>query len=130
MTLFDGKAHSVDSSDAAFQLAGSLALKEAAAKPGVASLLEPIDLLTVAVSDDYVGAVMTDLQGRRGRVQGTEPSGQMGVSVIRAEVPQLELSRYAVDLRSLSHGSGSFTRQMVGYEQMPSNLVKDFMTKE
>ena len=130
VTLFDGKAHSVDSSDAAFQLAGSLALKEAAHKPGVATLLEPIDLLTVTVSDEYVGAVMTDLQGRRGRLQGTEPGAQEGVTVIKAEVPQLELSRYAVDLRSLSHGAGSFTRQMVGYEQMPANLVKDHMTKE
>ena len=105
-------------------------MKEAAHKPGVATLLEPIDLLTVTVSDEYVGAVMTDLQGRRGRLQGTEPGAQEGVTVIKAEVPQLELSRYAVDLRSLSHGAGSFTRQMVGYEQMPANLVKDHMTKE
>ncbi|MBW3086315.1 Elongation factor G-like protein [Austwickia sp. TVS 96-490-7B] len=130
VTLYDGKAHSVDSSDAAFQMAGALALKEASAKTGTTTLLEPVDLLTVTVSDDYVGAVMTDLQGRRGRLQGTEPGDQDGVSVIKAEVPQLELSRYAVDLRSLSHGAGSFTRQMVGYEQMPTTLVKEHLTKE
>lgn len=130
VTLFDGKAHSVDSSDAAFQLAGALALKEAAAKTGATTLLEPIDLLTVTVPDEYLGAVMTDVQGRRGRLQGTEPSDQDGVSLVKAEVPQLELSRYAVDLRSLSHGAGSFTRQMIGYEQMPTNLVKEHMAKD
>ncbi len=130
VTLFDGKAHSVDSSDAAFQMAGSLAMKEAAAKPGAATLLEPVDLLTVTVADDHVGAVMTDVQGRRGRILGSEPAGQDGMSVIRAEVPQLELSRYAVDLRSLSHGSGTFTRSMIGYEQMPQRLVADFMKKD
>lgn len=130
VTLFDGKAHSVDSSDAAFQMAGSLALKEAAAKSGAATLLEPIDLLTVTVADDYVGAVMTDVQGRRGRIQGSEPAGQDGMSIVRAEVPQLELSRYAIDLRSLSHGAGTFSRQMIGYEEMPQRLVADHMTKE
>lgn len=130
VTLFDGKAHSVDSSDAAFQMAGSLALKEAAAKDAAASLLEPIDLLTVTVADDYVGAVMTDVQGRRGRIQGSEPAAQEGMSVVRAEVPQLELSRYAIDLRSLSHGAGTFSRQMIGYEQMPARLVAEHLKKE
>ncbi len=129
VTLFDGKAHSVDSSDAAFQMAGSLAMKEAAAKAGAATLLEPVDLLTVTVDDDYVGAVMTDVQGRRGRIQGSEPAPHEGMTIVRAEVPQLELSRYAVDLRSLSHGSGTFTRTMIGYEQMPQRLVADFMKK-
>ncbi len=130
VTLFDGKAHSVDSSDAAFQMAGSLALKEAAAKNGVTTLLEPYDLLTVTVEDDYVGAVMTDVQGRRGRIQGSEPASQEGMSIVRAEVPQVELSRYAVDLRSLSHGSGTFTRQMIGFEEMPQRLVQDYVKKD
>ncbi len=127
VTLFDGKAHSVDSSDAAFQVAGSLAIKEAAAKPGVATLLEPIDLLEVTIPDEYVGAVMTDLQSRRGRLQGTDQGEQEGTTVVKGEIPQLELSRYAVDLRSLSQGSGSFTRQMIGYEQMPQRLVAEQM---
>lgn len=130
VTLFDGKAHSVDSSDAAFQMAGSLAMKEAAAKPGAATLLEPVDLLTVTVDDDYVGAVMTDVTGRRGRIQGSEPAAQEGMSIVRAEVPQLELSRYAVDLRSISHGSGTFTRSMIGYEQMPNHIVGEFLKKD
>lgn len=127
VTLLDGKAHSVDSSDAAFQVAGSIALKEAATTPSAASLLEPIDLLTVTVADDFVGAVMTDAQGRRGRIQGSEPAEQEGLSVIKAEVPQLELSRYAIDLRSISHGSGTFERQMIGYESMPSHLAAEHM---
>ncbi len=129
VTLHDGKAHSVDSSDAAFQTAGALALKEAAAAAGVVTLLEPVDTLEVRVADDHVGAVMTDMQGRRGRIQGSEPADQSGYSLIRAEVPQLELSRYAIDLRSLSHGSGSFSRTFAGYEQMPHRLVEEHLAK-
>ncbi|GAB94794.1 elongation factor G [Kineosphaera limosa] len=127
VTLHDGKAHSVDSSDAAFQTAGALALKEAAATNGAITLLEPIDVLEVKVADDHVGAVMTDMQTRRGRIQGSEPANQAGYSVVRAEVPQLELSRYAIDLRSLSHGSGTFTRTFSGYEQMPHRLVEEHL---
>ncbi len=127
VTLHDGKAHSVDSSDAAFQTAGALALKEAAAGAGAVTLLEPIDLLEVRIADDYVGAVMTDVQGRRGRIQGSEPTDQEGYSLVRAEVPQLELSRYAIDLRSISHGSGTFTRTFSGYEELPHKLVEEHL---
>lgn len=127
VTLHDGKAHSVDSSDAAFQTAGALALKEAAAGAGVVVLLEPVDVLEVRMADDYVGAVMTDMQGRRGRIHGSEPADQEGYSLVRGEVPQLELSRYAIDLRSLSHGSGTFTRTFSGYEQMPHRLAEDHL---
>lgn len=129
VTLFDGKAHSVDSSDAAFQMAGSLALKEAAAAKGVTALLEPIDLLAVTVEDEFVGAIMTDVSGRRGRIQGSEPADVEGLTVIKAEVPQLELSRYAIDLRSMSRGTGTFTRERLGYEQMPHKLAEDFAAK-
>ena len=104
VTLTDGKAHSVDSSDMAFQTAGALALKEAA-KATTVHMLEPVDELSVLVSDEYVGAVMSDLSTRRGRVTGTEPVGS-GRSLVKAEVPQVEITRYAVDLRSLSHGTG------------------------
>ncbi|BBX75756.1 elongation factor G-like protein EF-G2 [Mycobacterium shinjukuense] len=117
VTLLDGKAHSVDSSDFAFQMAGALALREAAAATRVI-LLEPIDEISVLVPDDFVGAVMGDLSGRRGRVLGTETAGHER-TVVKAEVPQVELTRYANDLRSLAHGAASFTRSFVRYEPMP-----------
>jgi elongation factor G len=119
-TLRDGKAHSVDSSDLAFQMAGGLALKEAAAKAQI-SLLEPVLEVSVLVADDYVGAVMSDLSTRRGRVTGTEPVGT-GRTLIRAEVPEAEVTRYAIDLRSLSHGTGAFSRHHLRYEPMPTHV--------
>lgn len=121
VTLVDGKAHSVDSSDMAFQLAGALALREAAASARI-ELLEPLDAIVVVVPDELVGAVLTDLSGRRARVSGTEKAGQ-DRSVIHAEVPQVELIRYAIDLRSLSHGSGSFHRAFARYAPMPAAAI-------
>lgn len=124
-TLTDGKAHSVDSSDMAFQAAGALALKNAAS-PQTVTLLEPVDSVSVVVADEYVGAVMTDLQMRRGRVLGTaaDTSGRTRVS---AEVPAAEVTRYAIDLRSVSHGTGTFSRTPLDYEPMPQNLVKSYL---
>lgn len=121
VTLVDGKAHSVDSSDFAFQMAGALALREAAAATTV-NLLEPVDTVSITVPDDLVGAVMGDLSGRRGRVLGTERS-EADRTVVHAEVPQVELVRYAVDLRSLSHGAGAFHRSFARYEPMPENAA-------
>ncbi|MBP2708086.1 elongation factor G-like protein EF-G2 [Microbispora sp. RL4-1S] len=121
VTLYDGKAHSVDSSDMAFQIAGQLAMKDAAAKVAT-PLLEPVDELSVLVADDYVGAVMSDLSSRRGRVLGTEPVGT-GRTLVRAEAPELELVRYAIDLRSMAHGTGSFSRAFLRYEPLPSHLA-------
>jgi elongation factor G len=121
VTLTDGKAHSVDSSDMAFQTAGALALREAA-KAAAVALLEPMDELAVSVSDEYVGSVMSDLSTRRGRVTGTEPVGA-GRTVIRAEVPQTEITRYAIDLRSLSHGTGTFERGYLRHEPMPAHVA-------
>ncbi|HYQ35206.1 MAG TPA: elongation factor G-like protein EF-G2, partial [Mycobacterium sp.] len=126
VTLLDGKAHSVDSSDFAFQAAGALALREAAAATKVI-LLEPIDEITVLVPDDYVGAVMGDLSGRRGRVLGTDTAGHER-TVVKADVPQVELTRYAVDLRSLSHGAASFTRSFARYEPMPESAASRVKT--
>ncbi|GFH38620.1 elongation factor G-like protein EF-G2 [Streptomyces pacificus] len=121
VTLLDGKAHSVDSSDAAFQTAGALALREAAAQARI-DLLEPVAEVQVTVPDGYVGAVMSDLSGRRGRVVGTEQAGT-GRTVVRAEVPEIEIGRYAVDLRSLSHGTGRFERTYARHEAMPPQLA-------
>ncbi|MFF4186016.1 elongation factor G-like protein EF-G2 [Streptomyces sp. NPDC001691] len=121
ITLLDGKAHSVDSSDAAFQTAGALALREAAAEARI-HLLEPVAEVQVLVSDDYVGPVMSDLSGRRGRVVGTEQAGP-GRTLVRAEIPEIEIGRYALDLRSLSHGTGRFSRSYARHEPMPPQLA-------
>jgi elongation factor G len=122
VTLTDGKAHSVDSSDMAFQTAGALALREAAAGARMC-LLEPVDEVVVVVPDDLVGTVMSDLSGRRGRVLGSEPLGG-DRTLVRAEVPEVEISRYAVDLRASSHGAASFTRSFARYEPVPENVAE------
>jgi len=122
VTLVDGKSHSVDSSDMAFQTAGGLALREAAGTARTC-LLEPVDEVEVLVPDDLVGAVMSDLSGRRGRVTGSEPAGE-GRTLVRAEVPEVEITRYAVDLRASSHGAATFTRRFARYEPMPETVAQ------
>jgi elongation factor G len=129
VTLVDGKAHSVDSSDAAFQTAGALALREAA-EQGQTTLLEPIDEVTIRVPDEFVGAVMSDLSGRRGRVLGNEPDpAGHERTLVRAEVPATELVRYAVELRAMTSGSGTFSRVFCRHDPMPSHLA-DAVKKE
>jgi elongation factor G len=117
-TLVDGKAHSVDSSDTAFQTAGALALREAATACGTV-LLEPLDEVAVRIPDEHLGAVLGDLSGRRGRVLGTEVAGP-GRSQVRAEVPCTELLRYAVDLRAMTAGAAAFTRRFARYDTAPT----------
>ncbi len=117
VTLVDGKAHSVDSSDAAFQMAGSLALKDAAEKGSVISL-EPLDEVEVQMPEEHLGTVLGDLSGRRGRVLGTE-TDEIGRMLVRAEVPVAELLRYAVDLRGLTSGTAAFTRRFARYAPAP-----------
>ena len=119
-TLVDGKAHSVDSSDAAFQTAGALALREAASVCGTV-LLEPLDEVTVRIPDEHLGSVLGDLSGRRGRVLGTDVAGP-GRTLVRAEVPATELLRYAVDLRAMTSGTATFTRRFARYEAVPEHL--------
>ncbi|MFI6349664.1 elongation factor G-like protein EF-G2 [Streptomyces sp. NPDC050560] len=128
VTLLDGKAHSVDSSDAAFQTAGALALREAAAD-AVIHLLEPVAEVRVLVDEAYVGTVMSDLSGRRGRVVGTEQTPD-GRTLVRAEVPEIEIGRYAVDLRSLSHGTARFTRAYARHEPMPVQVAERVREQE
>ena len=94
---------------------------EDAATSGM-SLLEPVDEVEVTVDDEYVGAVMTDLSSRRGRVTGTEPLGN-GRSTVRGDVPATSLARYAIELRSVAHGTGVFTRQYVRHDPVPANVA-------
>jgi len=115
--LVGGKAHSVDSSDAAFQAAGALALREAAAA-GRIQLLEPVSAVSITVADEHVGPVMSDLSGRRGRLTGTTSSGG-GLTDISAEVPDQELLRYAVELRALTAGTGRFSRIYLRHDPVP-----------
>ena len=115
-TLVDGKAHSVDSSDAAFQTAGSLALREAVAACGV-QLLEPVDEVRIRLLDEHLGAVLGDLSGRRGRVLGTDVDDTPGRTVVRAEVPRTELLRHAIDLRAMTSGTANCTRSFARYAE-------------
>ncbi|MDR7253969.1 elongation factor G [Nocardioides sp. BE266] len=121
VTLTDGKSHSVDSSDMAFQTAGGLALRDAATRGGTC-YLEPVDEIEVLVADALVGAIMGDLSARRGKVLGSETTADAGMVVVRAHVPQLELRHYAAELRSISHGSATFTRSFAQYERVPDQV--------
>ncbi|HEX6674812.1 MAG TPA: elongation factor G-like protein EF-G2 [Actinomycetes bacterium] len=121
VTLVDGKFHTVDSSDMAFQIAGSLALREAAAASDIV-LLEPVLVLEVLVPDEFVGDILGDLSSRRGRVVGTDPVGT-GRTLVRANVPEAEVVRYAIDLRSMTKGKGSFARHFSHYEELPSHMA-------
>ncbi|MET4591591.1 elongation factor G-like protein EF-G2 [Arthrobacter sp. 754] len=119
VTLVGGKAHSVDSSDAAFQAAGALALREAAAA-GRIQLLEPVSSVSITVSDEHVGAVMSDLSSRRGRLTGTDSAGGE-LTEISAEVPDQELLKYSVELRALTAGTGRFRRSYLRHDPVPGN---------
>jgi elongation factor G len=122
VTLVDGKAHSVDSSDAAFQAAGALALRELAAAAGT-RVLEPWCEIEVAVPAEYVGSVMSDLSARRARVTGSEADPVRDRTTVRAEVPEVELLTYPGVLRSVTHGTGSFARRPMGYEPAPASVA-------
>jgi elongation factor G len=122
VTLVDGKFHPVDSSDMAFQIAGSMALKDAVDQAGVA-LLEPIVDLEVVVPETYTGDIMGDLNSKRGKIAGMEQMGG-GKQRIRAQVPQAEVARYVIDLRSMTGGRGAYTSTFSHYEAMPQQLAQ------
>jgi elongation factor G len=119
--LVDGSYHTVDSSEMAFKIAGSMAWKEAYmnAEP---VLLEPIMELEVSVPDDVVGAVNGDLNSRRGRLQGMEPLG--GMTSIKAEVPMAELLTYAQSLTSMTSGRGDYSMHFLRYEEVPTHVAQ------
>ena len=119
--LFDGQHHSVDSSEMAFKIAGSMAFKQAAAE-AEPYLLEPIVQMTIAVPEDAVGDVIGDLNSRRGRPLGMEPKGS--ATEIKAEVPMAEVLDYAPDLRAITGGRGDYTMEFQRYEEVPAHLAQ------
>jgi elongation factor G len=119
--LYDGSYHTVDSSEMAFKVAGSLAMKQAMEEAG-AVLLEPIMVVTVNVPEDAVGDVIGDLNSRRGRPLGMEPVGA-GMTEIKAEVPMAEMLSYAPDLRSITGGQGEYSMEFERYEEVPGHLA-------
>ena len=119
--VFDGSHHSVDSSEQAFKVAGSKAFKKVARDAGPV-LLEPVLEVEVTTPEEYMGDVIGDLNGRRGRVLGVEPKGHL--QVVRAHVPQAEMYRYSATLRSLTHGTGAHTRTLHGYEKAPDDVTR------
>ena len=119
--LYDGSYHTVDSSEMAFKMAGSLAMRQALEQAG-AVLLEPIMLVTASVPDESVGDVMGDLSSRRGRPLGTEATG--GMTEVKAEVPMAEMLTYAPDLRSITGGQGEYTLEFLRYEEVPNQLAQ------
>jgi elongation factor G len=119
--LVDGKFHTVDSSDMAFQLAGSLALRDAAQQAGVV-LLEPIVEVDVVVPEAYTGDIMGDLNSKRAKIQGMESAGA-GKQRVKALVPQAEVARYSIDLRSMTGGRAAFTMRFSHYEEVPTHLA-------
>ena len=119
--LVDGKYHAVDSNDMAFQIAGSVAIRKAAMDAGPV-LLEPIVDATIRVPEKNLGDIMSDVNGRRGKILGTEPDD--GYQNVRATVPESEMLRFALDLRSITQGRGSFQKKFSHYEEMPAHLAK------
>jgi elongation factor G len=121
VTLFDGQHHSVDSSEMAFKMAGSMAFKDAMDRAH-ATLMEPIMTVTVTVPEEYVGDVIGDLNSRRGRPLGMEPKGT--VTEIKAEVPMAEMLDYAPDLRAITGGQGEYSMDLARYEEVPGHVAQ------
>lgn len=124
VNLVFGSYHEVDSSEQAFYIAGSMAIKEACKKAG-AVLLEPIMYIEVLTPEEYLGEVMGDLNGRRGRVLGLEP--RMGIQIVRAYVPLSNMFGYATDLRSKTQGRATYTMKFDHYEKVPANLAEEIL---
>ena len=124
VTLYDGKHHPVDSSDLAFQIAGSMAFKEGAAKANPV-LLEPIMKMEVIVPDDCVGDVIGDLNAKRGKILGVEAKGKN--QIVKALVPLAEVLTYAPELRSLTGGRGTYSMEFSHYEEVPAHIAKEII---
>ena len=121
VTLVDGKFHQVDSNDMAFQIAGSMAIRKGALDAGPV-LLEPIVEATIKVPEKNLGDIMSDVNGRRGKIMGTEPDD--GYQLVRVTVPESEMLRFSLDLRSITQGRGSYHKKFSHYDEMPAHLAK------
>jgi elongation factor G len=126
VTLFDGSFHDVDSSEVAFQIAGSMAFKEAVRQANPC-LLEPIMKVEVVTPEDFLGDVIGDLNSRRGQVMGTDTRGLM--QVVKARVPLSEMFGYATQVRSMTQGRASFTMEFENYEELPQQITNEIIAK-
>jgi elongation factor G len=122
--LVDGSSHDVDSSEMAFKIAGSMALQNAARKAGV-KLLEPVMDVEVTTPEEYMGDVIGDLNGRRGKVEGMQQRGNS--QVIRAQVPMSEMFGYATDLRSKTQGRATYSMQFNSYQDVPDSIAEEIV---
>ncbi|MBI4746092.1 MAG: elongation factor G [Deltaproteobacteria bacterium] len=125
-TIFDGSYHDVDSSEMAFKIAGSMALKDGTMKAAPV-LLEPIMAVEAVTPDDFMGDVIGDLNSRRGRIMGM--SSRAGAQVVEAQVPLAQMFGYATDLRSMTQGRATYTMQFIHYEQVPRNVAEEIIVK-
>jgi elongation factor G len=125
--VYDGSFHPVDSSDICFKIAGAQALKKGLAQ-GQPILLEPIVNIKITVPEEFIGDIISDLNTKRARVQGMNPMG--GVNVIEAQVPQAEVLRYAIDLKSITQGKGTYTMEFSHYEQVPAQVTQKVIAEK
>lgn len=126
--LYDGSYHEVDSSEMAFKIAGSMAIKEGCRK-AQACILEPMMKVEIEIPDEFTGTIIGDISRRRGRVEGQEPLGNTGNVIVRAIVPLANMFGYATDLRSNTQGRGTFSMEFKCYEQVPANIEKEIIEK-
>lgn len=126
-TLYDGSYHTVDSSEMAFKVAGSLAFKKGITQADPI-LLEPIYELAVTIPKDYMGDIIGDLNSKRGKIMGMDES-EKGKQIIRAQVAQAEIFRYSIDLRSITQGRGTFTMKFSHYDEVPSQIAQEIIDK-
>lgn len=126
--LTDGKYHAVDSNELAFKKAAGMAFK-AACKDAKPVILEPIYKLEVEIKDEYLGDVLGDINKRRGRVLGMEPSIE-GYQKVVAETPEAEITKYTIDLKAMTQGSGTFTREFLRYEEAPHNIAEKIIEEQ
>lgn len=121
-TLYDGSYHAVDSSELAFKMAASISFKEGC-KQANPTILEPIMKIDILVKDESIGDIMGDINKRRGRVLGMNPAKYTGYQLVEAEVPQAEVLKYTIDLKAMTHASGSFTMEFARYDEVPSFMI-------